>query len=149
MKPVKPVSDRAAKRRLLQLADFLENLPNGQFDFSTFGDVSGGETGDDALEKATLCGTTAGALGWAPALPFAKRLGFKLEVRTSEFYGSFAEFTKNGRVVETITVAKQLFGLSADAMKYIFHSSVLNENGKNNVHTVANGIRDFVTIRFG
>jgi hypothetical protein len=144
---VSAVTKATAKRRLLKLADFLDKLPPERFDFGTWGDVRDGKSGQDALEEAELCGTTACALGWAPALPFAKKLGIKLQVSETQFGKSFATFTKNGRRISPDRVAKVLFGIGGDAMSYIFHNSVLNGDGT--AQEVATGIRAFVAIRFG
>ena len=150
---MKAVSDRAAKKRLIALADLLDGLPEGKFDFGTWGSVNkSAPAGADALREANLCGTTACALGWAPSLPFAKRLGFKLEVFEHPLLtgGNFkyAEFTKNGAYASSEKVAKELFGLGEGVMDYIFHKSVLNRNDKS-AHGVASAIRAFVNIRFG
>lgn len=147
------VTPATAKRRLLKLADFLESkVDNVHFDFSSFGHLSGGTdqdlNGKDALAEANLCGTKACALGWAPALPFARKLGFKLEIR----HGHPA-FTKNGRHVSTDVVAKELFGLKVSQWTYIFYDSSLTRPGSGSMESsradVARGIRTFVAIRFG
>ena len=152
---MKAVSDRTAKKRLLALADLLDGLPEGKFDFGTWGSVNkSAPAGADALREANFCGTTACALGWAPSLPFAKRLGFKLEVReATDPLGrgagfKYAEFTKNGTYVSSEDVAEELFGLGEGAMGYIFHPSVLNRHDES-AHGVASAIRAFVNIRFG
>lgn len=147
---IKKVPDHVAKRRLLRLADFLEKeVTNHQFDFSTFGNTLNRYTpnGTDALKDANLCGTSACALGWAPALPFARKLGFKLEVRSH----GVPTFTRKGKPVSTNTVARDLFGLDHASWSYIFYPSVLNCGGGDDEtrETVAEGIRKFCSIRFG
>lgn len=136
-----------SKRRLLALAEFLLCLPQNHFDFGTFGSVAKvAPVGEDALEEAELCGTTACALGWAPALPFAKRLGYKLKVRDLGEYKD-AVFTKNDREVSIDKVAKDLFGLKEKAFRHIFFGGKLTSGGT--VGDVAAAIRTFVDIRFG
>lgn len=140
------VSDRIAKKRLLELANFLENdVPSEHFDFRTFGSTNGNEKpGTDALAEPNLCGTKACALGWAPALPFAKRLGYKLQVMKD---GS-VNFTRNGRAIGVFHVAKALFGLKSAQADMIFFGSILQQDD-DSVYGVARGIRTFVQARFG
>ncbi len=149
------VSDKVAKRRLLQLADFLENdVPEAHFDFCTFGETRFGslDKGTDVLEKHEACGTKACALGWAPALPFAKKLGFSLSIDKN----GYADFHKNGRPVTTATVWRQLFGIKDSQADLIFFNSQLNlKNGtacayaQSDKYDVACGIRTFVAARYG
>ena len=144
---MKPVSARTAKRRLLQLADLLETVPPENFDFSTFGEVLQGENGQDALKNATMCGTKACALGWAPSLTFAKRLGFKLKV-VGGWYPS-TSFTQNDKRVPAETVCKTLFGLTWKTGRFIFDTSELHGDSGETTEDVAKAIRTFVAIRFG
>jgi hypothetical protein len=122
-------------------------MPESKFDFSTWGTVTvlpgEVETGTDILKEANACGTTACALGWAPSLPFAKRLGFKFLINSE----GFTHFSKNGKNVTATQMASELFGLKPYAASFIFHGSRLTEGETK--YDVARGIRDFVAIRFG
>lgn len=149
------VSDAVAKKRLLKLADFLENeVPDEHFDFGDFGRADSREPnslceGDDALDPniRVSCGTKACALGWAPALPFAKKLGVKLQVTGKSWNFTEIGFTRNGRKISVHELGKLLFGLKPLQMYFIFYGSVLNGNGTR--QEVAEGIRAFVAIRYG
>ena len=149
------VSDKVAKRRLLALADKLEAIPENQFDFGTFGEVPSGSSaskGTDILKESNFCGTTACALGWAPALPFAKKMGFaNTLVRTGDYTGT--SFTKNGRIVGPYQVAKALFGLSTQAFSFLFHpdshmGGMTSPKSDAFASDVAEHIRNYVSIRY-
>ena len=65
------VSDEA-KAMLLELADLLDSLPPGRFDYSHW--VSSNWEGAEDLS----CGTTACAAGWATTLPSFRAKGLQL-----------------------------------------------------------------------
>lgn len=145
------------KRRLLALADKLDSLPVGQFDYGTFGEVRGRGVpgGVDALKEVSMCGTTACALGWAPSLASAKKLGIKLVTRKYKSDGFiFADFTVNGRYVKPITVAKLLFGISEQMFALLFQpgttvGGLASPGSFASAHEVATHIRNVVDIKFG
>lgn len=149
---VKKVTDAVAKRRLLALANLLESGEvNNHFYFGSWGDtVDPVEKDCDVLADPVRCGTTACALGWAPALPFAKKLGFRLSSQGREC--GYARFTKNGRFVTPGAVAKTLFGLSELQSDMLFNPGdtmpIPLEKDATPVQ-VAENIREFVRIRFG
>lgn len=59
-------------RRLLKLADKLDEVPRNRFNYGSW-------VGDDWGGKPNLsCGTKACALGWATTMPEFRRLGLKL-----------------------------------------------------------------------
>ena len=152
---MKLISARTTKKRLLQLADLLDVVPSEHFNIGWFGSVERGEIGTDVLAQADLCGTTACALGWAPSLPFAKRLGYKLEVmvcRNHHISGfPTVVFTRNGREVSSGTAMWDLFGLTwKSGGRFVFNVSDLHPNRfAVTAHEAANAIRTFVAIRFG
>jgi hypothetical protein len=68
--------------RLLRLADFLDNLPAGRFDYNHW--VGSDWQGDPDLS----CGTTACAMGWATTIPEFRALGLKLDhTRPTPYFG--------------------------------------------------------------
>lgn len=155
---MKKVSDRVARNRLLALADFLEGLDDNLFNFETWGDVTNVENvedGQNILKDPNLCGTTACALGWAPNLPFARRLGFELRASKLDADPNWvtAGFYKNGRVVQPDAVGKQLFGLTSYQCDILFHpgNSPFRDGPEveSNAADVAANIRRFVAVRFG
>lgn len=147
----KKVSDRVAKRRLLQLAELLESpAVEKHFNFSHWG-VSSVTPENCPLAEAEACGTTACALGWAPALPFAKSLGITLDV-TSEAGNLGGTFRRNGREIGPDYVARLLFGLNrgqSDMLFYPGSSPIGNLYGDATPRLVAENIRKFVQVRFG
>jgi len=56
------------KKRLLKLADFLEELPRKLFDFGTIAHAEKGLTPKQALKAGPKCGTVGCAMGWAPVV---------------------------------------------------------------------------------
>ncbi len=163
------VPDHVAKARLLQLADLLETKAvKKHFNFSEWGAAAKGK--DNLLEEPNLCGTTACALGWAPALSCAKKAGIKL-VLTSGRAGIFggpkgdeymglsderfrADFQgRNGDYMDPEEVALELFGIGYDAFSILFMpggSPFKGAPGRNaSAKAVAANIRKFVDVRYG
>lgn len=151
MSTIKPVSDRTAKRRLLKLADLLESdRVANHFNFAHWGKANALADEKDPLEDANACGTQACALGWAPALPFAKKLGISLYV--DGFGGGFKN--RHGRKVAAVYVARTLFGLTGRQIDALFYPSssynlVRDLDSNSGPEYVAANIRKFVAIRFG
>lgn len=141
------VSDVSAKRRLLKLADLLDSLDESKFDFATWGDVDEGEVGTDALKNATLCGTKACALGWAPSLTFAKKAGYSLIIKQNSRGYKYGDFVKNGRPVDPYMVAKELFGVNRTQFYKLFVWTIKND-AKESAHDIAENIRLFCSIRY-
>ncbi len=154
------VSRATAKRRLLALCFLLEGLPKNQFNYGTFGEVEnkGTEAGVDVLKEANVCGTTACALGWAPHLPAAKKLGIALKstrVPGWVFGTTIAstDFYINGRKSSPERVSKKLFGLSDAAYDFLFHPEInlgclQSPKGTATAEEVAEHIRTFVAIHY-
>lgn len=159
------VSDRTAKGRLLALAAFLVTLPEGQFNFGSWGDANAERLqGEDILKEPELCGTKACALGWAAGLPFARKLGFALKVSGSVYEGRvLAGFTRNGRFTNPYKVAKSLFGMSKQASHMVFIPSDssydrsdsydrslgdISPSDSASASEVAEHIRQYVRIRY-
>lgn len=103
------VTREESNRRLTVLADFLDKLPEGRFDYSIW--VGHDWQGDPSLS----CGTTACALGWATAIPefFARGLFLDkdLECVLLDHQGDFLSGSDAGAVV---------FGLLPGEAFYLF-----------------------------
>ncbi len=146
------VSDKTAKRRLLKLADFLENLDSELFNFSHYCEVQESmPSGMDPMKDPHRCGTTACALGWAPSLPFAKKSGFSLRTERIGDTWTSTIFTKNGKVIQPPRVWRELFGLSgiqADAIFQPGMSPFMDTTEDSSASDVADNIRKFVAVRY-
>lgn len=160
----KKITPAVQKARLLALAGLLESLPEKLFSYDNFCQIAS-EYGNDAqieafaalpygtdllaIKTATECGTTACAVGWAPSLPAAKKLGFGL----TKTRGGGVVFTKNGRYCGIHRFASQFFGLSGEAFSFLFYPTTLlgglrSPDSDASASDVAEHIRDFVAIRF-
>ncbi len=138
-----------SNKRLLALAELLESLPKKRFDYRVFGSVEPGvEGGRDALCESNECGTTACALGWAPSLPFAQRLGIKLQT-----YGfGHADFVREKVCLAPEEVSRLIFGIDEAAHQFLFYpdttlGSLRSPPDNASAKRVAKHIRNFVTIR--
>jgi hypothetical protein len=97
-------------RRLLKLAEFLEQLPRKRFNF---GDWVGP---DWKGAKNLSCGTTACALGWATAIPEFRRLGlalFPYENMDGQIQGGHIGLTHDDMAGEH-EAAEHVFGLDVE-----------------------------------
>lgn len=121
-------------KRLLRLADFLENLPDERFNFSVW--VGSTWKGHEDLS----CGTTACALGWAAAMPEFRKLGARLKRLKS--YSSFIHI-KGRRNSDAYDVAKRLFGLDVDDYQALFVTAE-EYRYRDAKEVVVQGIRAFV-----
>ncbi len=109
-------------RRLLRLADFIEQIPPERFKFSSW-------VGSDYRGKPGIgCGTTACAFGWATAMPLFRKLGLRLyktgangrhEPRICAGKpGYVAEESRDFEATEAAAMA--LFNLDPDGLEYLF-----------------------------
>jgi hypothetical protein len=138
-------------RRLLKLADFLDELPRQKFDFATLVREDGKPVLEALKAGKTECGTVACAIGWTPAV--FPRLAKWGEVRG--FFGvrkivlptDAAARDKSSREALILTAAK-LFGLSEDDTDTLFVPDYYERRGRlrNNAtpKRVAKHIRRFV-----
>jgi hypothetical protein len=96
------------QRRLFVLADFLDTVPEKDFDFSIWAD-----TQEKHLTPG--CGTAACAMGWATAIPSFRRAGLHLENDKTDcmtvpvFRGERGVFAAIG-----------MFGLTRPEARYLF-----------------------------
>lgn len=94
--------------RLLKLADFLETVPEGRFDFGHW-------AGEDWRGAQDLsCGTSACAMGWAPSIPEFAALGLRLARLES------TNIAVTVRSAEAIGEFDLAFDLSAEAGHHVF-----------------------------
>lgn len=102
-------------RRLLKLANVLDDVPDNRFDMSTWGTP-------DFLEKPA-CGTSACALGWAttiPSLRDKRRCGLRLECNTAGDEGYVTGNVEGGRNRDSFAVAAHTFGLDPRTAEKLF-----------------------------
>lgn len=111
-------------KRLRELADLLDRVPRRKFDMGTWANRLPSDL-DPAKEDE--CGTTACALGWATALPFARRLGAKLVLSSAyPFMGN----VRTRRSYYASDVARELFGVSGAELAALFYSRPNTPTGK-------------------
>jgi hypothetical protein len=150
-------------RRLLKLADLLDNLPRKRFNFGSYGRVDDAAGEVNILSRPEACGTTACALGWAPSLPFAKKQKIQLRSKRNKSYvpeygepAFYVDFLIRGRQIDPMMVSLELFGLSSDQHCDLFIPGIsingFPENKPREKATpkqVARHIRKYVRTRLG
>ncbi len=147
------VSLATQNRRLLALAQLLDSMPYDAFSYNAF--LRGNDRNPDAhnlkigdaITPDAACGTTACAVGWAPTLPEARRLGYGI---TRLKFG--INFTKNGRRIPIGTFAKQFFGIGGVVFGALFYpnerlGAIRSPDERALATDVAEHIRNFVAIR--
>lgn len=142
-------------KRLLQLADFLETIPDRNFDMNTFYRRAI-ENEHDAFSYSAFsyslpnrrqskpelsCGSTACAGGWATACPSLRRQG----LRMSEDADILMFNPKSGRCVsrDTRGTLSKFFDLNSDEIDQLFFAFGLNRRQE------IKNIRAFVAERYG
>ncbi len=134
--------------RLLRLADFLETLPEGRFDYSVWS--RGCEPGVQLEIVGGACGTTGCALGWATAIPEFQELGLYLD-------HTGTPNLKGRPETESWKVTKEIFDLTMVEHDYLFYPECSPPAGlrlllprgpldEANVFEVAAHIRKFVEV---
>lgn len=147
--------DYIYKRRLLKLADFLDELPPTRFNYESW-------VGDSWEGRSNLsCGTTACALGWATTIPSFRKLGLRL--KTNRRYGSthvtLSSLTGSAAYAENAPrlAAREVFGLNLDEFEYLFipattiiiNDKMVNSPGYSaSAKRVATHIRKFVKRKY-
>ena len=96
-------------KRLLKLAAFLETLPKGKFDYSSWC----GEDAPDGDVNIHTCGTTACAFGWATAMPEFRRLGLRM-------IDGFPSL-KDDPGAEEAGASEEIFGTTYDQFVRLFY----------------------------
>jgi hypothetical protein len=104
-------------RRLNRLASFMETLPEKLFDFNDYLRL-GEKPPMDALEAGGGCGTTACAVGWAPAV-FPTLLKWDMESREVCYRGS-KRLDTDYLSRESHKTAMDFFGLTDGETVYLF-----------------------------
>lgn len=116
------------RKRLLKLADFLDQLPPQKFDFDHIA-VEGEKPHMEALKARTeSCGTTACAIGWMPAV-FPRLTRW---TRTRSFFGYplGIEVALHGRrKARNFKVAQEVFGLTEQEADWLFMPDTVVNNG--------------------
>ena len=127
------------RKRLLKLADFLEQLPPQKFDFGVIV-TEGAKPMLEALKaREESCGTVACAIGWMPAV-FPRLTKWK---RSRSGLGLVVGL-KDTSKYRNFEVAERFFGISKDDARYLFNpgDSVLSYDAS--AKQVAKHIRSFV-----
>lgn len=128
------------KKRLLKLADFLENLPRENFDLDTWWSPAQSHVNNFTKFKKNphFCGTTACAAGWACTIPSFKRAG--LTVKTTSIAGQFEPAFKKYRAFSAL---EDFFGIDDYQARQLFESGyyMFPHDGPRNV---SNRIRKLV-----
>lgn len=115
-------------KRLLKLADFLQQLPPQKFDFRSF-TMRGDKPMLEALKaRRSSCGTTACAVGWMPAVfPRAvcwigvDRPGYTLNVAMRNGARRRDAFWGTCKRVTNFDVAQRFFRLTYDETQTLFN----------------------------
>jgi len=132
------------KRRLLRLADFLDNLPEEKFDISSWVD-------NDWKGRANLsCGSTACSLGWAATIPAFRKAGLVMKRNKYDSNFKFIPVLKDmpGNIDNTFIAGKEIFGLSRGEFNHLFvpeYALTYNATPKQ----AAEHIRNFVLRKYG
>ena len=109
------------KERLLKLADFLEALPAGKFDYRKW---VGSSWDGEQLPEPVKCNTTACAFGWATAIPEFKALGLVITKRKVSDVPHVALATDEDEECEEFTrterAGKEIFDLEPEEVMYLF-----------------------------
>lgn len=120
------------KKRLLKLADFLENeVPTEQFDMHNWWEEDWWEE-----EGEEVCRTAGCALGWATKIPSFKRAGLHLDKYGDYFVPKFGE-------QEDFDAGADFFGLTEGQAMHLFESSTY-ASYRPRPKTVAKRIRKLV-----
>lgn len=124
--------NKTGKKRLLQLADFLETLGPERFDLQWWA-YNG--------FSPNKCGTTACAVGWATTIPAFKKAGLKLYRDYDD--GLYPIY----KTYDSWDAVKVFFKLSMKDAEWLFNSGYYPVEQNNNPKYVAKRIREFVTER--
>lgn len=139
--------DYVYKRRLLKLAEFLDNLLRKRFNYNKW-------VNSDWKGKPDLsCGTKACALGRSSTIPSFRKLGVRL---FQHFDGSGYVGLVNTESLSTdapYQVSREIFDLDAEEHLYLFAPEYSNEYGispskQATPKQVAKHIRDFVKRKY-
>lgn len=115
------------RKRLLKLADFLDQLPPQKFDFDSIA-VEGEKPHKEALKaRKESCGTTACAIGWMPAV-FPRLTRW---VRTIAPWDTVTiHIAPKGRSkMRDFQVAEDVFGLTEQEAEWLFMPDAVVNNG--------------------
>lgn len=113
------VMNHVQANRLVKLANFLENLPDENWDYSTIRTYNKSVCEIDETRKIS-CGTTACAIGWTPNV-FPEHIGCK--VTYSSVYESIIDLTvylKKDKNLDIRYWAADFFGLSRREVELVF-----------------------------
>lgn len=143
-------------KRLLKLADFLQQLPPQKFNFSSF-TQRGDKPMLEALEaRRSNCGTTACAIGWMPAV-FPRTVcwigvdkpGYELQVALRDGARKRDPFWGTRERLKNFDVAERFFGLSRKEVHTLFNPDENSDSLSSNATAkqVAAHIKRFVRTK--
>jgi len=141
------------KKRLLKLADFLDELPRKLFDFGTVAYAEKGLTPKQALKAGPKCGTVGCAMGWAPVV-FPRLLKYVKETDidpTDQFADPtqiFIELRDKSAILDEwtqhdySTIASEIFDIPNDDANALFTPDYTSFNS---VPALETGLSDKAT----
>lgn len=140
----KRLANYVYKRRLLKLADFLQELPRKRFDYGHW-------VGDNWGGAADLsCGTTACAWGWATTIPLFRKLGLRLKYRTKNSIAAYVGMIEVPKKFDTPSAAaSRILDLAYNEYLKLFvpgHDKTLSYHAT--PKQVAKHIRNFVASKY-
>lgn len=124
-----PKSMNATQRkRLLKLADFLDQLPPQKFDFGSIA-IEREKPHMEALKaRKESCGTTACAIGWMPAV-FPRLTEWKGRCKLFDGDTLLSVGFRGGRGERDFQVAEEVFGLTEQEAEWLFMPDAVVDNG--------------------
>lgn len=130
------------KRRLLKLADFLEQLPRKALKMETW---VASRTGEPPSVSEPKCGTTACALGWAAVIPGFRRAGLRLAGMGVSLHHGGHEYVPMYEGYSGFSAGAKFFGMSLGASDHLFGAdSYPGDPSKTTPKAVAKRIRKLV-----
>ena len=106
--------DLEYKRRLLVLADKLDTLPLGRFNFARW-------AGNDWKGAPDLsCGTSACALGWSTTIPEFRALGLRLYMSNGIPWVGLEHDMQGVSIGTPEKAAEYIFGLNQEEFDFLF-----------------------------
>lgn len=159
-----------SNKRLLKLADYLEQLPRGAINMEgwltdknrpnytrvrttvanlgNLAKVNGNkiELKATSVDKIRECGYAACAVGWACTIPSFKKAGLKLQSKVLNGIDDFRMVPKY-KSYAGFDAAMSFFGVDQELATYLFESDAFGDSAKPRPSTVARRIRKVVARR--
>ena len=148
------ISSKVYKRRLLKLADFLDELPKERFDYREWVD----NNWNGKLDIS--CNSKACAFGWASTIKSFRKLGLRL-MKTQNFgYGYICLAKEDGTTYgDEFVAGRVIFGLTEEETSFLFipnhpydlddGNELCSPSDEATPKQVAKHIRKFVKFKYG